>query len=332
MTSAPHTEHGAEDLCAAGRELYERALREGRTAAPDIADAPCLTDLGLLRPAPDDPGRLEPVAPVIALNRLLYGPRARIADEWRRTEQLVELLAPLTRVERLPDATPGSPALRLLSGTRRINQAITDAMAEAQQEVLCIQPHAGLVGPRGTDAYPVALERDQAFLDRGGRFRTLYQQTLRHVPSVYIYVEQMHGDSVARGLDEVPDRLVVLDHTVAFLPADGPGSLALEVRHPALIKYFVTAFERLWHLATPMFPKTEHRPTVNGITPRQQAIAALLIEGHTDAVIADRLGMNIRTARVHIAKLAATLGSESRAQLGYLIGRSGILKEPEAPL
>ncbi|CAM5491106.1 Helix-turn-helix transcriptional regulator OS=Streptomyces tendae OX=1932 GN=GUR47_19975 PE=4 SV=1 [Streptomyces tendae] len=35
--------------------------------------------------------------------------------------------------------------------------------------------------------------------------------------------------------------------------------------------------------------------------------------------------MNVRTARVHIAKLAATLGSESRAQLGYLIAESGIL-------
>lgn len=42
--------------------------------------------------------------------------------------------------------------------------------------------------------------------------------------------------------------------------------------------------------------------------------------------------MNIRTARVHIAKLAATLGSESRAQLGHLIGRSGILdREPRGP-
>ncbi|MDH6618280.1 DNA-binding NarL/FixJ family response regulator [Streptomyces sp. SAI-135] len=74
-----------------------------------------------------------------------------------------------------------------------------------------------------------------------------------------------------------------------------------------------------------MYPQTVHRPSLNGVTPRQRAIAGLLVEGHTDAVIADRLGMNIRTARVHIAKLAATLGSESRAQLGYLIGRSGIL-------
>ncbi|WP_435303819.1 helix-turn-helix domain-containing protein [Streptomyces phaeoluteigriseus] len=77
-----------------------------------------------------------------------------------------------------------------------------------------------------------------------------------------------------------------------------------------------------------MFPETVTRPSLNGITPRQHAIAALLVEGHTDAVIADRLGMSVRTARVHIAKLATALGSESRAQLGYLIGRSGIL-DPE---
>ena len=36
-----------------------------------------------------------------------------------------------------------------------------------------------------------------------------------------------------------------------------------------------------------------------------------------DEAIARRLGMNVRTCRAHIAKLAAALGSESRAQLGY---------------
>lgn len=76
-----------------------------------------------------------------------------------------------------------------------------------------------------------------------------------------------------------------------------------------------------------MYPQAVEPPALNGITPRQRAIAALLVEGHTDAVTAERLGMNIRTARVHIAKLAATLGSESRAQLGYLIGQSGILDQ-----
>lgn len=45
---------------------------------------------------------------------------------------------------------------------------------------------------------------------------------------------------------------------------------------------------------------------------------------HTDAAIADRLGTNVGTARVHVARLAATPGSESRAPLGHLISRPGI--------
>ncbi|MEW1773281.1 helix-turn-helix transcriptional regulator [Streptomyces sp. NPDC086777] len=329
MTPDPHAEHGVEDLCAAGAELYERALGRGHVRAQDAAGVPCLVELGLLHPALDDAGRLEPVAPDVALTRLLRGVRARVTEEWRLEQRLVELFEPLMNVQAPPRATTDSPALRLLSGTRRINQAIGESMAEAREEVLCVQPHAGLVGERGAQARPAAFERDQAFLDRGGRFRTLYQNTLRHVPNVFTYAELLTGDNVARGLDEVPDRLIVIDRTVAFLPAKDDGSLALEVRHPALIDYLTSAFDRLWRLATPMFPKAEFRPTVNGVTPRQQAIAALLVDGHTDAVIAQRLGMNIRTVRVHIAKLAATLGSESRAQLGYLIARSGILDEPE---
>ncbi|MFG2961086.1 helix-turn-helix transcriptional regulator [Streptomyces sp. NPDC048291] len=325
MTTDSHAEHGVEDLCDAGTKLYELALRSGQLSTKDAAGAPCLVDLGLLHPALDDLGRLEPVAPDVALHRLLRGARARITEEWRLEQRLVELFEPLMTVQGPPGTTTDSPALRLLSGTRRINQAIGEAMTEARQEVLCVQPHAGLIGERGAQALPAAFGRDQAFLDRGGRFRTLYQNTLRHVPNVYAYAEDLRGDSTARGLDEVPDRLVVMDRSVAFLPANGDGTLALEVRHPALVDYLITAFDRLWRLATPMFPKAELRPTVNGITPRQQAIAALLVEGHTDAVIAERLGMNIRTARVHIAKLADTLGSESRAQLGYLIARSGIL-------
>lgn len=101
--------------------------------------------------------------------------------------------------------------------------------------------------------------------------------------------------------------------------------MAAEIRHPPLVAYLATAFDRLWRLATPMYPEAVQRPALNGVTPRRRAIAALLVEGHTDVVIAHRLGMNVRTARLHIAKLAATLGSDSRAQLGHLIARSGIL-------
>ncbi|MEV6962878.1 helix-turn-helix transcriptional regulator [Streptomyces sp. NPDC051207] len=330
MTSAPHPEHGVDDLCSAGTELYERALREGHVPAGDTHRAPCLVDFGLLHPAVDDLSRLEPVAPAVALHRLLRRSQERMADERRREERLAETFARLMRISGGGPAGTDSPAIRVLSGTARINQAITEAMTDTTSELLCIQPNAHYTGRRGEAAQAVSLDRDQALLDRGGRIRTLYQHTQRHLPMVRARYERLRGDAEARTLDEIPDRLILVDRDVAFLPADKESLLALEVRHPALVSYLATAFDRLWRLATPMYPEDVQRPTLNGITARQRTIAALLVEGHTDAVIAERLGMNVRTARVHIAKLAATLGSESRAQLGYLIGRSGILDQGTA--
>ncbi|MER6982142.1 helix-turn-helix transcriptional regulator [Streptomyces carpinensis] len=329
MSPAAHPEHRPEDLCSVGVALYERALLEGRVTVEEAAAAPCLVDFGLLHPAVDEVSRLEPVTPAAALHRLLRVAERRIIDERRHAERLAETFEPLLRFGHRHSGAADTPGLRVLSGVPRINLAITESMAEAAQEVLCIQPSAHYGGRRGEVAQVLAMERDQALLDRGGRIRTLYQHTQRHLPLVLSRYERLSGDVEARTLDELTDRLIVIDREVAFLPADADGTVALEVRHPALISYFVTTFDRLWRLAAPMYPLTVPRPPEGGVTHRQRAIASLLVEGHTDAVIADRLGMNVRTAREHIAKLAARLGSASRAQLGYLIGRSGILdREP----
>ncbi|MFF9806494.1 LuxR C-terminal-related transcriptional regulator [Streptomyces coeruleorubidus] len=327
MVRERHTEHSVDRLCDAGVELYERALREDRVRHEDAANTPCLLDFGLLQPAVEDTQWLEPVAPAFALRRLLRSSEERITSERRREDRLVEMFQPLMRIDEGRTATPITPTLRMISGKERINQAITEAMAGASREVLTIQPRRGHTREGVEAAYAASAARDQDLLDRGGRIRTLYQHTLRHIPVIIAHHERLRGDVEARALDELTDRLIVIDRATAFIPADAEGTLALEIRHMAIVRYLATAFDRLWRLATPVFPQAVARPTRDGITPRQRAIATLLVEGHTDAVIADRLGMNIRTARVHIAKLAATLGSQSRAQLGYLIGQSGILDQ-----
>ncbi|WP_369234401.1 helix-turn-helix transcriptional regulator [Streptomyces sp. R21] len=327
MTTA-HTPHGAEELCEVGADLYERALREGSVPGEEADATPCLIDFGLLQPCLEDMCRLSPVAPALALHRLLRTAEDGIAETRRREVRLAEAFEPLMRIDGGRTAPADTPMISILSGLERINRGIAEAMANASSELLAIHPHTSY-----TRAIPeingAVVERDQALLDRGGRIRTLYQHTLRHAPAVLARYEQLNGDVEARTLDEVTDRLLVIDEAVAFIPASKDRKLALEVRHPALITYFVTTFDRLWHLATPMHPEAVQRPSLKGVTPRQRAIAGLLVEGHTDAVMAERLGMNIRTARVHIAKLAATLGSESRAQLGYLIGQSGILEQEQ---
>ncbi|MET7289867.1 helix-turn-helix transcriptional regulator [Streptomyces sp. NPDC005573] len=319
MTAGTH-EHRPEEPCPAGLALYTRALHEGHVPAGDAERLPCLAAAGLLRPDPGDARLLRPVAPAVALHRLLRDVDEDIARRRRQGDRLTGALEPLLALGTPDTDRADATGIRMLSGLDRINTAISEAMADIAGEVLTIQPHSLESALRTT-----ALIRDQALLDRGGRIRTLYQHTQRHVPAVVARYEQLRGDVEARTLDQVTERLLLIDRKVAFIPASKDRSAALEIRHPALIEYLAIVFDRLWHLATPMHPRAVRQPPVSGVTARQRAIARLLIEGHTDGDIADRLGMNVRTARLHIAKLAATLGSQSRAQLGYLIGRSGIL-------
>ncbi|MER6348171.1 helix-turn-helix transcriptional regulator [Streptomyces sp. NPDC001595] len=320
MRTATHR-HEPEEVCPAGLALYARALQAGRIPAAEADRLPCVVEGGLLQPDADDQLWLLPAAPSVALPRLLCAVEDDIARRRRHEAWLAEAFAPLLMLDTPDGAATTAFGIRVLSGLERINTAIGEAMATAAGELLTIQPG----GKRPASALEVALPRDRAVLARGCRMRTLYQHTTRHDPAVLAYYERLSGDAEVRTLDELPERLIVVDRAVAFVPASKDRGLALEIRNPALVEYLVTVFERLWRLATPMHPQAAPQPVRDGITARQRAIAGLLIEGHTDAVIAERLGMNIRTAREHIAKLAATLGSESRAQLGYLIGRSGIL-------
>jgi len=164
-----HPDHGLEDLCAAGTELYTSALREGRVPRGAANSAPCLVDLGLLQPHVEDAHWLEPVAPAVALHRFLRSAADRIADERRREERLAAVFEPLMRIDGRRTAGADTPTIEVLSSLQQINLAITKAMAQAGTELLAIQPYNG----RPTKALAESMERDQALLDRGGRIRTL---------------------------------------------------------------------------------------------------------------------------------------------------------------
>ncbi|WP_030682659.1 helix-turn-helix transcriptional regulator [Streptomyces sp. NRRL B-1347] len=329
----PHRPHGADAPCAAGVALYGRALREGRVRTREAEAAPCLVDFGLLHPDLDDMAWLLPGAPSHALLRLLRGVEEDVAHERRREAELTAAFEPLLALARRAAEQPAGaappegdtpsrpPAITVLRGLPRISHAICEAVADCAEEVLTVQP-GGFHRIWDLGAAP---PREQPLLSRGCRMRTLYQHTTRHAFPLIAHFEQLEGDVEVRTLSEVTAQLVVFDRAVAFLPADRDCALALRIRVPALAGYLAALFDRLWHLATPLFPHPAPQPARGGVTARQRAIAELLTEGLTDAGIAERLGMNVRTVRVHIAKLSQVLGSTSRTQLGYLIGQSGLL-------
>ncbi|MGW2886844.1 LuxR C-terminal-related transcriptional regulator [Streptomyces griseoruber] len=313
--------HGADRLCGAGDRVYSRAVRRGRVPRCDAEQVPCLLELALLHPDPDDMEWLVPTSPQEVMTRLLRGLHDEVSASERRMGSAV---AAFEWYSGLGGPTPGAraqegAAIRVLDGSSRIQAALDQATEACTTEVLTVQPG----GIRREHELSEGLHRALELRGRGVRMRDLYNHVARHGQGLLNYLELM-GDAVeARTLDEVVDRLILFDRKVAFIPANADRTMALELRHPALVAYLVTVFERLWRLAIPLgaqLPETR----VEGVSHREQSIAALLAEGHQDAVIAERLGISVRTCRAHIARLSETLGAASRTQLGVRIAQVGL--------
>ncbi|MGW0907368.1 helix-turn-helix transcriptional regulator [Streptomyces sp. NPDC002853] len=318
--SKPTHPHAVTELCDEGARLYASALRSGRITRIEVEPAPCLVEFGLLHPDPDDANWLRAVPPSVALAQRLHPLEREIQDRRRLAIELTDSFDPFVAIS---TQSPASiHAITVLEGFDRINAALNSATAECRTTVLTIQPGGG----RPVDALTQALERDRPLTDRGVSIRTLYQHTARHSQGTLAYVDRISGGKVqVRTLEELIERLIIFDGTVAFIPASDDRRVALELRHPGLVDYLCKVFEQLWQRAVPLTEEVPYDIASDGITGVQRTIAKLLIEGHVDEAIARRLGMNVRTCRAHIAKIAAALGSGSRAQLGYLIAQSGIL-------
>ncbi|MFI7499108.1 helix-turn-helix transcriptional regulator [Streptomyces sp. NPDC049687] len=319
-TKATHP-HAVTELCEEGNRLYATALRTGRILREDVEPAPCLMEFALLHPDPDDAKWLRPVAPAIALAQRLHPIEREITESRRLSIALTEVFEPFMALS-AQDTAP-THSITVLEGLDRINAALDLATSQCRTEMLTVQP-SGRRSPE--NRLLEALERDKPLIERGVRIRTLYQHTARYSPDRLAYVDQFTNGKVEyRTIDELVERLIVCDDTVAFIPIRDDRQVALELRHPGLVGYLIKVFEFMWNRAVPLSAGAPYETAPDGITDIQHSIAKLLVEGHVDEAIARRLGMNVRTCRAHIAKLATALGSGSRAQLGYLIAQSGIL-------
>jgi DNA-binding CsgD family transcriptional regulator len=220
--------------------------------------------------------------------------------------------------------TATTHSITVLEGGDRINAALNLATAQCQTEMLTVQPSNRF----SERSILQGMERDRPLTERGVRIRTLYQHTVRYDLERLAYVEQLSNGKVEyRTIDELVERLIICDETVAFIPTRDDQQVALELRNPGLVRYLIKVFEFMWGRSVPLSAGAPYETAPDGITEIQHSIAKLLVEGHVDEAIARRLGMNVRTCRAHIAKLATALGSGSRAQLGFLIAQSGILDQ-----
>jgi DNA-binding CsgD family transcriptional regulator len=310
------------ELCEEGGRLYAHALRTGRIAREDVKSASCLMELSLLHPDPDDSDWLRPVPPAVALAQRLNPLEQEIAERRRWSIELSDAFEPFMALSTQTTATTHS--ITVLEGGDRINAALNLATAQCRTEMLTVQPSNRF----SERSVLQGMERDRPLTERGVRIRTLYQHTVRYDLERLAYVEQLSNGKVEyRTIDELVERLIICDETVAFIPTRDDQQVALELRNPGLVRYLIKVFEFMWGRSVPLSAGAPYETAPDGITEIQHSIAKLLVEGHVDEAIARRLGMNVRTCRAHIAKLATALGSGSRAQLGFLIAQSGILDQ-----
>ena len=82
--------HGADRLCEAGDRVYSRAVRRGRVPRSDAGPVPCLLELALLHPDPDDMDWLVPTAPQEVMTRLLREVHDEVSASQRRVGAAVE--------------------------------------------------------------------------------------------------------------------------------------------------------------------------------------------------------------------------------------------------
>ncbi|MBX6317319.1 response regulator transcription factor [Pigmentiphaga sp.] len=66
------------------------------------------------------------------------------------------------------------------------------------------------------------------------------------------------------------------------------------------------------------------------LTPREREVMDLLIEGRANKVIADRLGISIRTVEVHRARVLAKLGARNAVELVWRLVSSQGMDAPGA--
>ncbi|MFJ4919695.1 LuxR C-terminal-related transcriptional regulator [Streptomyces sp. NPDC088725] len=269
----------------------------------------------------DRPGLVMPASPETASFATL-GPMEEALVEHQRslrsTRSALSAFETLyTDVQRVEQ-----PVFTRLLGAAVIRQAIEAAVANCREELLTMQP-GGSRPPRSLDeALPPVLK----LLRRGVRQRTVYQHTVRSDPATLAYIEQVtRAGAEVRTLAEIVDRVIICDRTVAFIPFSEERHLALRVQHPALIRFLGRCFEDAWARSVPVGPAGEPPRSPVITSDLQRTILLAVVNGETDASIARRIGMSRRSVAEHMRRVSEQLGSNSRAQLGYLLATSGLL-------
>ncbi|MGW5663806.1 LuxR C-terminal-related transcriptional regulator [Streptomyces sp. NPDC003758] len=303
--------------------------------APDrIEDAwDELLRLALLRPSEERPGRMRLVDPELSLQRLLARQEQRLLE---RQKAVAEARFEISRMLiELMDEAPGTgpSGVRQFTGEDAVRSRLERYAYGCEREFALFAPR----GPRLESSPEASRVLEQGVVGRRLRARYLCVTGLAGDRDALAHARWLRGSGAeVRAVPELPLRMALFDGRTAVLLRDpdqlDEGILVLD-GGPA-VTALNALFELQWQRSEPLDPEPEpaddERPTGH-----ERAVLELLAAGHTDEVVARKLGISVRTGRRVTAHLLERLQARSRFQAGVLAAARGWLTpvpQPPSPV
>lgn len=260
------------------------------------------------------------VSPDVALAELV-DPDERAMLELRasigaKRRELAALVPTFTEARRQVAA---DASVEVLEDPEQVQRVLIEYGRSASESVLIARPGHG----SNADFQEESVQKDLDLLRAGVKRQTLYHSSTRdHVPTCKAVERISEAGGEFRTLPYVPLRTLIFDDKVAVVARqlhtyDRAG---LVIRDLNLIGLFTKLFEFAWSLAEPFLADD---PGKQGLTSTQRSVLAGLAAGHSDEVIARRVGISVRTCRRHIAWMLEELKAESRFQAGIKAHKAG---------
>lgn len=300
-----HPDEGVAEL-AVGLEVSENRIRE----ALDL-----LSELALVRSSDRSGSRLHAVNPQLGMQILLSHQQADLARQQQRLEEsravATELIAEFTGASGI---APDDSGLTVIWGLEQIRDNLHLLNEQVQEEFITFAPG----GLQTDENMKAAQPLNRKLLGRGVRMRTVYLDSLTNDPGSVAHAKQLvELGAQVRTAPSLPTRMIVCDRSTAIVAADEQDTAkgAVLIKTPGVVSALCTLFEAVWRDARELAP-TQSKENGGEMTPQQSEVLRLLAQGHTDEVIARRLGVSPRTARRFASEIMVRLGARSRFQAG----------------
>ncbi|MFI9156604.1 LuxR family transcriptional regulator [Kitasatospora aureofaciens] len=287
-----------------------------------------LARLTLIRHSELEPGHLLLVNPEVSLAMLIGRQEAELAERQRQIAQ--SRLEAAKLVAQYAENRKGERGLGVeqLEGVDQIRLRLEELSHSCTSEIMGFATGGG----QSQAARKASQAADQAVFDRGVQMRSIYLESAANDGGTIAHLDWLtERGARVRVAPSLPMRLVIFDREVAVVPTDPDDTSvgALVLSGPGLVSALCALFEYVWENAAP-YGKAPARGA-EGLNPQTMAVLSLLAQGHTDEVVARRLGVSVRTSRRITAELMAWLGGRSRFQAGVIAGERGLLQGGASP-